>query len=175
MAAAGSAVGLGNIWGFPNQVASNGGAAFLLVYILCCFTVGYPVMVAELAIGRNTKKNPVGAFKLLSPGNIFTPLIGMWGVLCGVMIMAFYIVLAGWTFGFIFEQSAGLIGMSDLKAQLSDLSNGHKNAFFSSLFIVITVWIVTRGVSSGIERAAKTMMPSLILLLVCIDEVGFYF
>lgn len=171
MAAAGSAVGLGNIWGFPNQVASNGGAAFLLVYILCCFTVGYPVMVAELAIGRSTKKNPVGAFKLLSPGSIFTPLIGMWGVLCGVMIMAFYIVLAGWTFGFIFEQSAGLIGMSNLKAQLSDLSNGHKNALFSSLFIIITVWIVTRGVRSGIERAAKTMMPSLILLLVCM--IGF--
>src|SRR5699024_9110311 len=88
LAAAGSAVGLGNIWRFPTEAASNGGGAFLLIYLVCCFLIGFPVMMAEISIGRKTGKNPVGAFKKLSDNRIFM-VIGMWGVLCGIMILSF--------------------------------------------------------------------------------------
>ncbi len=172
LAAAGSAVGLGNIWAFPNQVAQNGGAAFLLIYLLCCFVVGYPVMVAELAIGRKTCKNPVGAFKSLG-GGIF-PIIGYWGILCGLMILTFYNVVAGWTLGYVFEEIAHFAGSAELAQILGDLDNGHKNAIFSLLFMTATVGIVIGGVSGGIERATKTMMPTLIgILLVMIGYVVF--
>ncbi len=99
LAAAGSAVGLGNIWRYPSEVADNGGAAFIVVYLVCCFLIGFPVMVAELAMGRHTKRNPVGAFKALSKNKVYS-LLGMWGVLCGVMILSYYLVIAGWAFGF---------------------------------------------------------------------------
>ncbi len=165
LAAAGSAVGLGNIWAFPNQVASNGGAAFLLVYLLCCFTLGYPLMVAELTIGRHTGKNPVGAFRSLVPGSKVYPLIGFWGVLCGVGIHAFYNVIAGWTLGYVFEEITHTAGATGLSQVLADLSHGPKNALFSCLFMVATVSIVAGGVSSGIEKAAKTMMPVLVVIL----------
>ena len=80
LAAAGSAVGLGNIWKYPSVVAENGGAAFILVYVLCCFAVGFPVMIAELTIGRNTRQNPVGAFRVLGQGRGIFQLIGAWGI-----------------------------------------------------------------------------------------------
>ncbi len=172
LAAAGSAVGLGNIWAFPNQVAQNGGAAFLLIYLLCCFVVGYPVMVAELSIGRHTCKNPVGAFRSLG-GGIFS-LIGFWGLLCGVMILTFYNVVAGWTLGYVFEEIAHFAGRADLVRFFGDLNHGHKNALFSCLFMGATVGIVVGGVSGGIERATKTMMPTLIgILLIMIGYVIF--
>ena len=165
LAVAGSAVGLGNIWAFPNQVASNGGAAFLLVYLLCCFTVGYPLMVAELTIGRHTGRNPVGAFRAIVPGSIVYPLIGFWGVLCGVGIHAFYNVIAGWTLGYVFEEITYAAGATGVSQILADLSHGHKNAVFPCLFMVATVSIVSGGVSSGIEKATKTMMPALVVIL----------
>ena len=86
LATSGSAVGLGNIWGFPTQVASNGGAAFLLVYLACCFLIGFPIIVSELTIGRHTKRNPVGAFSILGRGRKRYALIGIWGIFCGTMI-----------------------------------------------------------------------------------------
>ena len=97
LAASGSAVGLGNIWGFPSQVANNGGAIFILIYLICVFCIGLPVMIAELSIGRRTKKNPVGAFKSLSSSK-FAPLMGFWGILCGIMILSFYLVVSGGIF-----------------------------------------------------------------------------
>lgn len=165
LAAAGSAVGLGNIWRFPTEVASNGGAAFLIIYLLCCFLVGFPVMMAELSIGRKTRKNPVGAFKALSNNKIY-PLIGMWGVLCGVMILSFYLVIAGWTVSYIFEEIFFYFGMTDWAAFIADTGNGVLNAIFAVLFMGATVSIVIGGVSDGIERATKLMMPLLILILV---------
>ena len=165
LAAAGSAVGLGNIWRFPTEVASNGGAAFLIIYLLCCFLVGFPVMMAELSIGRKTRRNPVGAFKALS-SNKFYPLIGMWGVLCGVMILSFYLVVAGWTVSYIFEEIFYFAGMHDWATYIADTNNGLINAVFAVLFMGATVSIVVGGVSEGIERATKLMMPMLILILV---------
>lgn len=166
LAAAGSAVGLGNIWGFPTQVADNGGAAFILVYLLCCLAIGFPVMIAELTIGRRTQKNPVGAFKALSNNNFFASLIGYWGVLCGVMILTFYLVLSGWTLGYVLEEIFYFLGATNFAAVLGDLGHGFKNAVFSLIFMVLTVIIITGGVSQGIERATKLLMPILIAILI---------
>lgn len=165
LAAAGSAVGLGNIWGFPTQVADNGGASFILIYVACCLIVGLPVMVAEFAIGRNTRRNPVGAFRKLGKG-WFPPLIGLWGVLCGIMILSFYMVIAGWTFSFIFEQLFAQLGFISASEWVTRMDSGPKNAFFAILFILATISIIVGGVSNGIERATKTMMPILIAVLV---------
>lgn len=165
LAAAGSAVGLGNIWGFPTQVASNGGAAFLVIYLLCSFLIGFPVMVAELTIGRNSGKNPVGAFKSIS-SNKFFPLVGLWGVICGVMILSFYTVIAGWAFGYAFEEIFFALGWDAAANWLTDTGNGPKNAIIATVFMFATVKIITGGVSDGIEKATKTMMPLLIGILV---------
>lgn len=166
LAAAGSAVGLGNFWGFPTQAADNGGATFILVYLLCILAIGFPVMVAELTIGRRTQKNPVGAFRSLSRGNPVVPLIGVWGVICGVMILAFYLVIAGWTLSYAIGEVCRFLGLESWTALFYDLGNGPKNAVFSLLFMIGTVLVITGGVSQGIERATKFMMPSLIFLLV---------
>lgn len=165
LAAAGSAVGLGNIWKYPSVVADNGGAAFIIVYLICCFAVGFPVMVAELTIGRRTRQNPVGAFRALSGGNKFMPLIGAWGILCGVMILSFYLVVAGWTFGYVFEEAAYFAGMEGTVTILKDVTLGWKNALFALLFLGATIGIVIGGVSGGIEKATKMMMPALIIIM----------
>lgn len=173
LAAAGSAVGLGNIWRFPTEVASNGGGAFLLIYLLCCFAIGFPVMVAELSIGRKTNRNPVGAFKALS-SNKFYPLIGFWGVLCGVMILSFYTVVAGWTFSYVFEEILFFTGFQEWASLFGDVSHGVKNAIFSTLFMGVTISIILGGVSDGIERATKFLMPLLIgILIIMIGYVAF--
>ncbi len=164
LAAAGSAVGLGNIWGFPSKVADNGGAIFLLIYLICCFLIGLPVMIAELSLGRKTKKNPVGAFRALSKG-AFAPLIGFWGLICGVMILSFYLVVAGWTAGYVLEEIFYFAGNADLAAWFGALDNGPKNALFSVLFMLATIAIITGGVSNGIERATRFLMPLLIAIL----------
>ena len=163
LAAAGSAVGLGNIWKFPSEVAGNGGAVFLLIYIACCFLIGFPVMVAELAMGRRTNKNPVGAFKALGKGPYW--LIGLWGITCGVFILSFYLVVAGWTLSYVFAELTKLAALEPAAATLASLAPGWKTAIFTILFMVATVSIVVGGVSAGIERATKTLMPMLIGLL----------
>jgi NSS family neurotransmitter:Na+ symporter len=164
LAAAGSAVGLGNIWRFPTEAASNGGGAFLLIYLICCFLIGFPVMMAEISIGRKTGKNPVGAFKALSSNNIY-PLIGMWGVLCGIFILSFYTVVAGWTFSYVFEELFFAAGMTDWASWIADTSNGWLNAIFSIAFMCCTISIIRGGVSDGIEKATKTLMPLLFGIL----------
>lgn len=165
LAAAGSAVGLGNIWGFPTKVATEGGAAYLIIYLLCTFLIGFPVMVAELAIGRKSGKNPVGAFKALS-SNKFFPLVGLWGVICGVMILSFYTVIAGWAFGYAFEEIFYYFGWDTAAQWLTDTSNGPKNALIASVFMIGTIKIISGGVSDGIEKATKFMMPLLIGIIV---------
>lgn len=165
LAAAGSAVGLGNIWAFPTKVATEGGAAYLLVYLLCTFAIGFPVMAAEIAIGRKAGKNPVGAFKAIS-SNKFFPLVGLWGVICGVMILSFYTVIAGWAFGFAFEEIFYYLGMSTAADWLTDTGNGLRNAIIATVFMLATIKIITGGVSEGIERATKTMMPMLVGIIV---------
>ncbi len=122
-------------------------------------------MIAEFTIGRHTRRNPVGAFKKLGSG-WFPPLIGLWGVMCGVMILSFYLVVAGWTFGYVFEEIFYFAGLTAASEWVADLGNGFKNALFAVLFMAATIAIITGGVSNGIERATKTMMPILIVVLV---------
>lgn len=165
LAAAGSAVGLGNIWGFPTKVATEGGAAYLLVYILCTFAIGFPVMVAELSIGRKAGKNPFGAFKSIS-SNKFFPFVGLWGIICGVMILSFYTVIAGWAFGYAFEEIFFYLGLDAAARWFTDFDNGFKNAIVASVFMLATIKIVIGGVSQGIEKATKAMMPLLVGIIV---------
>ena len=108
-AAAGSAIGLGNIWRFPYVVGENGGAAFVLLYILFVILIGLPYMFAELALGRSSQKNPVGAINSIKQDSLWKWVGGL-GVLTGIGILSFYGVIAGWTFGYIFKTAIGNLG-----------------------------------------------------------------
>jgi NSS family neurotransmitter:Na+ symporter len=170
LAAAGSAIGLGNIWRFPAETARNGGAAFLMVYLAAVVLVGLPVMLAELSIGRKTRRNPVGAFLVLKPG---TPwwLLGGLGVLTGVCILSFYSVIAGWTVGYLAKAIRGQFSHLEGAAQAEvffqqAVGNGSWNMALHALFLALTVLIVVGGIKKGIEVAARIMMPVLLALLV---------
>jgi len=161
-AAAGSAVGLGSIWKFPFEVGNNGGAAFVLVYILCCFVLCFPVMVAEVAIGRKTQKNAVGAFDVL--GFKSWRIIGVLGIISGVIILSFYNVVSGWAFGYFIEILKGNFEIGNHFSEFTaDITY---NSFYSLFFMFMTAYIVSRGVSAGIEKATKIMMPALFIMLI---------
>lgn len=167
LAAAGSAVGLGNIWGFPTVAAANGGGAFLLVYLICVALIGAPVMLAELTIGRRTQKNPVGAFRALSPGSGWV-VVGGLGVLAGVVILSFYSVIAGWTLAYIWKAATGAFPPgADTAAIFAGVAASPVNAIgYHLLFMAITVYVVLGGVREGIERWTKVLMPGLMILLI---------
>ncbi|MCU0644678.1 MAG: sodium-dependent transporter [bacterium] len=170
IAAAGSAIGLGNIWRFPYVAGENGGAAFVLIYIIFVVLIGLPVMIAELAIGRNTEKNPVGAFKKLFPQSLWKAIGGL-GVITGIGILSFYAVIAGYTVGYFIK-----IILGDFSAVESAAQSGQIFAAFTAnpyisiglllVFIILTVLVVMGGVSAGIERWSKILMPLLFLLLI---------
>ena len=170
LAAAGSAIGLGNIWRFPYMAGENGGGAFVLLYLLCVLLIGLPVLLAELAIGRRTERNPVGAFKALAPKSMW-PLLGGLGVVTGFGILSFYSVVAGWTIGYLFKASTGAFAV-DLTAEASgalftDLIGDPLQAMLlTALFLLLTILVVRGGVSGGIERASKILMPLLLTILV---------
>ena len=158
-AAAGSAIGLGNIWRFPYVTGQNGGAAFVFVYLLCIVFIGLPYLYGELALGRACRKNPVGAFKSLKPGSLWI-LVGGLGIFTGLGILAFYSVIAGWTFGYIFRILFRAGGTFESYAANAWLQIG-----LFGFFIFITVAVVSGGVAKGIERCSKILMPLLILLI----------
>lgn len=169
LAAAGSAIGLGNIWRFPYMAAEGGGGAFVLVYLLCVLAIGVPVLFAELSIGRATERNPVGAFKKLAPGTAWPALGGM-GVLAGFGILAFYAVIAGWTVGYLYMALTGAFGPGVDAARSEELFTGFIGnmgpaLFLTAFFLGITAFVVRGGVSAGIERASKILMPILLLVL----------
>ncbi|MGH7563493.1 MAG: sodium-dependent transporter [Gemmatimonadota bacterium] len=167
LAAAGSAVGLGNIWGFPTLAAANGGAAFLVIYLLAVVLVGAPVMLAELSIGRRTQRNPVGAFRALRPGSPWVVLGGL-GVFTGLMILSFYSVIAGWTIAYVVKIATGAIAAGvDTGAVFADVAGSPVSAIGWHLaFMVLTILIVVGGVRGGIERWSMILMPALAFLLV---------
>jgi NSS family neurotransmitter:Na+ symporter len=167
LAAAGSAVGLGNIWGFPTVAAANGGAAFLVIYLFAVALVGAPVMLAELVIGRRTQRNPLGAFKALRPGSPWV-LVGGLGVLTGLMILSFYSVIAGWTLAYIIKTAAGAFGPgTDTAAVFAGVAASPLPAIgWHLVFMVLTVLVVVGGVRAGIERWTKVLMPALVVILV---------
>lgn len=168
-AAAGSAVGLGNIYRFPCELGNNGGGAFLLVYLLIVLCLGVPVMLSELIIGRRTQKNPIGAFKMLKPKSAW-PVVGYMGVFCAFIIMAFYCTIAGWTLEYIVKAVGNQFQGKDLATIESEFAAFHnmgwRNVLWESIFIFLTAFVVFKGVADGIEKYSKVLMPMLLLILV---------
>jgi NSS family neurotransmitter:Na+ symporter len=168
LAAAGSAVGLGNIWGFPTRVGQGGGAVFVLVYLICVFLICAPIMIAELVLGRTSERDPVGAFKFVRTGSKWW-MAGALGVLAGVGILSFYCVIAGWTVAYIWFTATGAVsGSPEAVGGFfgNFTANGPLNVFLAFLFLAITAASILGGVRSGIERVTKTLMPTLFALLV---------
>ena len=169
LAAAGSAVGLGNIWRFPYVTGRNGGAAFVLIYLLCIVAVALPVQWLELSLGRRTKKNPVGAFEAASgPGSPWK-IIGYMGVIVGIGILSYYSVVAGWTLGYIVMGAFG--DLMDKSVKSADIfagftANPAQQIGLMVLFMAVTGGVVWGGVKEGIERITKVLMPVLVLLMV---------
>lgn len=169
-AAAGSAIGLGNIWRFPMVVGQNGGALFVLVYILAVALIGFSVMLAELAIGRYSQKNPVGAFEFIKPGSLWK-FIGYFGILTAVCILSYYAVIAGWSAGYLVKMTTGSFS-TELTSELSDKiftefsADPIRAILFFLVMIGITILIVSKGIKGGIERWTKILMPILFILIV---------
>ncbi|WP_410497989.1 sodium-dependent transporter [Chitinibacter sp. S2-10] len=171
VATLGSAVGLGNIWKFPYLTGTNGGASFLVVYLLATLLVALPVMIAEIMLGRASRANAVTAFEMLAPKNQkFWTVIGYMGLISAVLILAFYTGVAGWVFAYIFKSLTGSINSTDpatAKAAFGALVSNPLQALFWQW--VVLAWagaIIMMGVSKGIEAVAKKLMPLLFLLLV---------
>lgn len=168
MAAAGSAVGLGNIWGFPTQTASNGGAAFVLVYLVLAFCLAYPAFMAELLIGRCGQANAVTSMQKLSRSlwqKRFAFIVGFSGIICASLILSFYGIIAGWMMSYAIEPITSVLGLSDASTWLTANSIS-RNLIFTALFMLLTISIIRRGVEKGIEKWSKRLMPMLIGILV---------
>lgn len=170
LAASGSAVGLGNLWKFPYESYSNGGSAFIFVYLIAIVLVGLPIMMAEIFIGKATNRNPIGAFKALHPSAWHV--IGFLGILSGFFILSYYSVVGGWTLRYFMQTILNAYqGMSELKINrdfVIFLGNGYEQLYFHTIFMSFTVGIVVFGVRNGIEIAGKIFMPLLFLLLVAL-------
>jgi neurotransmitter:Na+ symporter, NSS family len=166
LAAAGSAVGLGNIWRFPYLAGQNGGAAFLVIYLICIFTLCFPVMIGEIAIGRKAQSDAYGSYQKLGGGK--WGYLGLFGILAGIFILSFYNVVAGWAFGYFLEISFGnLLDEPDFGAFFSSyINNVGTIVIFSLGFMVLTSLVVSQGIQKGIEAANKIMMPALYLILI---------
>lgn len=177
LAAVGSAVGLGNIWGFPYKMGKNGGGAFLVIYLLLIFIVGLAVMLGELVIGRKTGMGPVGAYKKLSQKYAA---IGYMGLVSGFLILSFYSVLGGMVMKYMISFFISLfspdyfIGITSANFFSDFIINGWQMVIFCFLFLFVTTIIVMRGVSKGIEKFTIIAMPALgVLLIVIITYVLF--
>lgn len=165
LVAAGSAIGLGALWRFPYIAGKHGGAAFLLVFLLSVLVVGIPVMLAEFAVGRHTKKNAVGAFRALSKRWSW---LGYSGVLGALLISGYYYLIAGWSLEYFISSVTGDMFTSTLsyKEQFDLFQASWKPLLCGILFILMTHFIVSRGVEKGIEKASKIMMPALLIILI---------
>lgn len=170
LAAAGSAVGVGNIWGFPTQVAENGGAAFILVYLIMVVLLAYPMLVAELTIGRLSKSNPVKAMASLSEKRIWRltgATAGIAGIVTLSLILSFYAIISGWLLTFMLEPVAQVIGMNSAANWLTEFSTS-RNLISMMAFMLVTILVVRNGVSNGIERWSKRLMPLMFILLIAL-------
>jgi len=176
LAAAGSAIGLGNIWKFPYITGKNGGGAFVLVYLACVVLVGLPIMMAEFLIGRHGQRDAVGSFAALEGKGSPWCLVGWGGVTASFVLLSFYSVVAGWSFDYILKAISGtLAGRSadEINALFGQLvSSPGQVIFWQGLFVSGTVGIVIGGVRGGIERWSKILMPLLFLLLLLLFVRG---
>lgn len=173
LAAAGSAVGLGNIWKFPYITGENGGGAFVLVYLVCIALIGLPIMMTEILIGRRGRQSPINTMAELAREYHVSRawrLLGWAGVIAGFLILSYYSVIAGWALAYVFEAGGGAFagGDPDAIGQIfADLTGSPGTLlFWHSLFMVMTVVVVARGVRNGLERAVSFLMPALFVLLV---------
>ena len=180
LAAAGSAVGLGNIWKFPYMVGSNGGSAFVIIYLLCILAIGLPVMASEVLIGKYGRKSPINSLKALAKENAISEnwkYLGILGALAGILILSYYSVFAGMALSYIFNFfPSGLENPSEYSARyFSELSSSHWILiFWHSTFLMITCWIVAMGVVKGIGRSVSILMPFLFLFIILISFYSSY-
>ncbi|MDD4834858.1 MAG: sodium-dependent transporter [Lutispora sp.] len=171
MAAAGSAVGLGNIWRFPYLTGQNGGGAFIVIYLGCILFIGLSIMLAEFAVGRRSGLAAVGAYKSFSDRWTFA---GVMGVLSAFFIMGFYPVVGGWSMAYIVKSFTGLLSVPEAIGDVFGgfIGNPVQPLIWMAIYLVINVLIVARGVSGGIEAAGKILMPSLFVLLILVAIKG---
>lgn len=163
MAAAGSAVGLGNIWRFPYLTGENGGAAFVIVYIFCVVMVAAPLLINEIALGRLTGKSPVGAFRATGANSFWTAIGAVLALVVTFVVLSYYSVIAGWTIGYIYTS------LFSIKTSFSSfIANPMYVIPLGAFVILITVMIVLGGIAGGIEKATKIMMPVLFVLLIVV-------
>ncbi|MDE6534703.1 MAG: sodium-dependent transporter [Muribaculaceae bacterium] len=172
----GSSVGLGNIWRFPYEAGIHGGGAFLICYLVCVALLGIPVMCAEFAMGRGTRRNIFGAYKKLRPTGKWQ-LSGYIGILASFLIISFYSVVAGWTVEFCIQSAMGSIDFTGAEAnheQFLTLITGWRSVIWTVVFLIINFVVVSGGVTKGIERMANVMMPLLFLLLIAFCVNAFF-
>lgn len=172
LAAAGSAIGLGNIWKFPYVAGQNGGAAFIIIFLLCIMLIGLPVVIAEILLGRKTQRNAVGAYKAISKSNWWAAVGGM-GVLTGFLILSFYCVVAGWSLGYVIEAVKGSFFNFEQPVQAGVYFNQLiENPVWGlgTLFAILAISMVFVffGIKKGIERGSKVLMPLLFVLLLAL-------
>ena len=169
LAAAGSAVGLGNIWRFPYETGSHGGAAFILVYLGCVLLLGLPIMMAEFTIGRHSKASTGKAYQVLAPG---TPWkwVGFMGVLVGLLILGYYSVVAGWTLEYTLEALTNGFANKTPDEFIASFQEFSQHPFrpliWLLIFLLATHYVVVKGVKKGIERSSKILMPVLFILII---------
>lgn len=173
-AAAGSAVGLGNIWRFPYVAGENGGGAFLLIYLAFIIAIGLPVMLSELLIGRKAQQNAFGSFRKLAPESMW-PLVGLMGVIAAFLILAFYSTISGWTLEYLYQAISNGFAHGDTKLMFDDFKQGtFRPLMWQMVFMLLTAWIVFSGVKNGIEKYAKILMPLLfiLILVMCVRSLS---
>jgi NSS family neurotransmitter:Na+ symporter len=178
LAATGSAVGLGNIWKFPYITGENGGGAFVLVYLICVALVGLPIMIAEILIGRRGRQSPINTMRTLAEEAGHTPawhFLGWMGVLTGFLILSYYSVIAGWAVAYVIRTGSGMFDGATADQVNSIFTHfvGNPEVIMGwhTVFMVMTMVVVARGVQGGLERATRYMMPALAVILVAL--VGF--
>lgn len=168
LASAGSAVGLGNIWRFPYETGNHGGAAFILIYLGCILLLGLPIMIAEFLIGRRSRANTARAYQKLVPGTHWR-WVGRMGVLAGFLILSYYAVVAGWTLEYIFEAAtngfAGKTSGEFISSFQQFSSSPWRPVVWLVAFLLITHFIIVKGVEKGIEKSSKIMMPTLFIII----------
>lgn len=165
-AAAGSAVGLGNIWRFPYMTGENGGSAFIIIYLACVFVIGLSVMIAEWTIGRSANLESASAFKKVNKNWTFG---GFLGVLAAFLILGFYPVVGGWSLAYVFKSVTGLLSSPAIGDEFGLFVSGSiEPLIWMAIYLVINVAIIARGVNKGIEKASKVMMPAIIILFILV-------
>lgn len=172
LAAAGSAVGLGNIWKFPYIAGENGGGAFVLIYLVCVAFVGAPIMISEVMLGRKGRASPINTMRKLTQAagaSSRWTFLGWMGVLAGILILSYYAVIAGWALNYIWLTASGTFDSASAQVATTTFDQLQQDPLtmmgWHGVFMLITIWIVARGVSRGLETAIKWFMPLLFVLL----------